>query len=377
VGKSPLFSPSQAPRLAVQGWLTSRLVLLVVLLVLVWLNDWSVAEAVERWDVNHFLAIADHGYPDPTDSDLTPTAFFPGLPLVMAFFALFGIPAVASGTLLALVGSGMAAWALYRLAGGGVKGTVAVWAWSFAPMAVFTVVPYTESPFCALAFWSFHFAKRDRWVFAALLAAGASTFRVSGLFLIGALGLVALFGFSDTWKRLFKRVVWLAIPTAVIAAYAIYLRIRYDSWTMWFSAQAQGWGRTFDWPWNAFLATLPVARLWGDSGFGTYQMFRWEVVAFLIGLAISVVCFVRKKIPEGGWVLVQVLALSSQVWLISIARSMLLWFPVFTMIGDIGGGEVSPNANAARRVGLSAFLVFEFLAMIWWASRFFTGAWAG
>ena len=396
----PLFSPRQAPRLAVQGWLASRLVLLVVLLVMVWLNDWTLAEALHRWDVNHFVTVADHGY-----TELTETAFFPGLPLVMAFFSLFGIAPVASGVLISLVGSGMAAWGLYRLANGGVRGTVAVLAWSFAPMAVFTFVPYTESAFCALAFWAFVYAKRDRWGIASALTAAACLFRVSGLFLIGALGLVALFGAvagresgdfghetpdsrpasekatrtrtRTPWVRRLVRVAWLGIPTAVLAAYVVYLRIVFGSWTAWFSAQVQGWGRSFGWPWDAFAETLHVADIVGNYGYSTYMMFRWEVAAFLIGIAVAAICFIRKQIPEGGWVLVQVLALSSQVWLISVARSMLLWFPVFTLIGDIGGGEVSPRKNLARRIGLSALLLFDFIAMIWWAVRFFEGAWAG
>ena len=368
-----LFSPGQAPRLAVQGWLTSRLVLLVVMLIMVWLNDWSVSEAIMRWDVNHFITLADHGY-----TQLTQTAFFPGLPLVMAFFSLIGVPPIASGMVISLVGSGMTAWALYRLADGGVRGAVAVLAWSFAPMAVFTFVPYTESPFCALAFWAFYFAKRDRWGIAATLTAIACLFRVSGLFLIGALGLVALVGFKRyTWAKLLKRVAWLGIPTAVLAAYIIYLRVVFGSWTVWFSAQVEGWGRNFNWPWNAFVETLHVADILSGYGYGTYQMFRWEVAAFLIGIAVSVICFARKKIPEGGWVLVQVLALSSQVWLISIARSMLLWFPLFTLIGDIGGGEISWRSNLIRRIGVSALLAGEFFAMLWWAIRFFNGAWAG
>ena len=367
-----LFSPHQAPRLAVQGWLTSRLTLLVVVLVMVWINDWSVAEAFKRWDVVHFITIADHGY-----VELTQSAFFPGLPLVMAFFALFGIPPVASGVIISLVGSGMAAWALYRLGNGGIGGTVAVLAWSFAPMTVFTFVPYTEAPFCALAFWAFWYAKRDRWGTAAALTAAACLFRVSGLFLIGALGLVALCCGSYTLTKLIKRVAWLSIPTAVLGAYVIYLHIVFGSWTAWFSAQVQGWGRTFDWPWDAFVYTLHVANIIDGYGYSTYMMFRWEVAAFLIGLAVAVVCFVRKKIPEAGWVLVQVLALSSQVWLISIARSMLLWFPLFTLIGDIGAGEVSRRANLIRRIGGLALFVFELLTMIWWATRFFDGAWAG
>ena len=392
-----LFSPRQAPRLAVQGWLASRLVLIVVALVIVRIHGWTLTETLMRWDVVHFVTVAQHGY-----TELTQTAFFPGLSLVMALFSVIGIPPLASGMVISLAGSGMAAWALYRLAGRGVGGAVAVLAWSFAPMAVFTFVPYTESPFCALAFWAFYFAKRDRWGIAAVLTGAACLFRVSGLFLIGALGLVALLdqvqpvsagresgdftsGVPDSrpaghasWARRGTRVAWLGIPAAVLTAYVIYLRIRFGSWTVWFSAQVQGWGRTFDWPWNAFIETLRVANIIGNGGEPAYYMiFRWEAAGFLIGVVVATMCFVKKRIPEGAWVLVQVLAMSFQFWLISLARSMLLWFPLFTLIGDIGAGEVPARLNLARRIVLAGLILAEFISMVWWATRFFTGVWAG
>ena len=84
--------------------------------------------------------------------------------------------------MLSLAGSAVAAAALLRLGG-----PWAAVAWLFAPTAVFTVVPYTESLFCAAAFWAWERARADRWAAAAMLAAAACTLRVSGLFLVGAL----------------------------------------------------------------------------------------------------------------------------------------------------------------------------------------------
>ena len=57
-----------------------------------------------------------------------------------------------------MVGSAVAAAALLRLGG-----PWAAVAWLFAPTAVFTTVPYTESVFCALAFWAWERARADRW----------------------------------------------------------------------------------------------------------------------------------------------------------------------------------------------------------------------
>ncbi len=58
-------------------------------------------------------------------------------------------------------------------------------------MAVFLAAPYAEALFAALAFWAWLLARRGAWVWAGLLAAGATLVRVNGLFL--AIGLVVLF----------------------------------------------------------------------------------------------------------------------------------------------------------------------------------------
>ena len=88
---------------------------------------------------------------------------------------------------LSLACSAVAAVALLRLGG-----PWAAVAWLFAPTAVFTTVPYTESLFCAAAFWAWERARADRWAAAAVLAAVACTVRVSGLFLLGALAVMVL-----------------------------------------------------------------------------------------------------------------------------------------------------------------------------------------
>lgn len=378
-----LFAPHQAGRLAVQGWLASRLVLLIVALVLVRSQGFTLATALNRWDVVHFIAVSQHGY-----TDLTQTAFFPGLPVLLAAFSWLGVPPLVTGVLVSLAGSGMAAWALYRIAGGSVRGTVAVWAWSFAPMAVFTFVPYTEAIFCAFAFWAFWQARRDRWALAAVLAGAACAFRVSGVFLIAALGLMALVGrpgtdapdapsTRPTWASRLIRVLWLAIPAAVVAAYMIFLKLRFGSWTTWFQAQVEGWDRGFRWPWVALDQTLGAAGLIGDAHYATAVMFRWELAALVVGVVVTVWCLARKKIPEGAWVGIQVVALTCQVWVISLARSMVLWFPLFVAWGGLGAGVASPGSNTARRVLLAIGFCVEAVAMIWWASRFFCGAWAG
>ena len=102
-------------------------------------------------------------------------AFFPGLPVLLSLFAQIGVPMAVSGVIISTLCSAVAAAALYRLGG-----PWAAVAWLFAPTAVFTTVPYTESLFCAAAFWAWERARSDRWLAAAVLASIACTVRVSG-----------------------------------------------------------------------------------------------------------------------------------------------------------------------------------------------------
>ena len=164
----------------IQAWLASRGMIVGVALVLAVVQGRSLTEMVSNWDVRHFSDLAADGY--LADPGGTLMAFFPGLPGIFWLFSQLGVPVAITGVALSMACSAIAAAALYRLGG-----TWAAVAWLFAPTAVFTVVPYTESLFCAAAFWAWERARSDRWLAAAALTAAACTLRVSGLFLIGAL----------------------------------------------------------------------------------------------------------------------------------------------------------------------------------------------
>ena len=164
-------SPHGNVRLVIQTWLVTRLMMALVAVWLMLTEGRELGVMVTNWDVAHFAAIAEHGYLEATNM-----AFFPGWPLFLRLAASSGLPAVAVGTLLALLASGLAAAALYRLAG-----APAAIAWLLAPTAVFTMVPYTESVFCAAAFWAWERATTKHWGAAAVLTA-RSLLRVSGIF---------------------------------------------------------------------------------------------------------------------------------------------------------------------------------------------------
>ena len=357
------------------AWVLSRTLLLATALLAAVTHGYSATGVLGNWDVKHFATIAVQGYlPDPQEM-----AFFPGLPLLMRASLAVGLDPVWTGLLVSLVGSALAAGALAR-----IGGTWAAVAWLFAPTAVFTVVGYTEALFCAAAFWAWERARADRWAQAAVLAGLACTLRVSGLFLIGALVLLALSWppvrdqrLGERMRAALVRAVWLLVPVAVLVAYAWYLWTLTGSWTAWYSAQQAGWQRTLTLPWESVRATLDAVRPGGyadSNGWGL--MFRFELVSFAVGLLTTGWMLRRRRWAEAGWVGVQVLAFSLSPWLMSVNRAVLLWFPTWSVLGELAERTpVTRSGRLTQRVVVGGWACISVVTMVWWAWMFALGRW--
>ncbi|MDR1767796.1 MAG: hypothetical protein LBR32_05115 [Propionibacteriaceae bacterium] len=366
-------------RLVVQTWLGTRLLLLVVACLVMVVDQRTPADCLANWDVQHFFAIAERGY---TEDSLT--AFFPGWPLMLRGLAALGVPLLVGGCALAAVGSALAAAALYRLGGPG-----AAIVWLLAPTAVFTLVPYTESVFCAAAFWAWERASARHWGQAAALAAVAASVRVSGLFLVGALLILALTQRGDgqapmPWRSKLAHAAWLLLPAGVLFAYAAFLHLRTGSWLAWYQAQSSGWVRGFTWPWDSFWHTLDPMTPGAYPEHPEWSwVFRAEMLSMAVGVVVTVACLVRRRLAEASWVGVQVLAFSLSYWFFSVNRAVLLWFPLWTWLGGAlnqrpgGGGSARPGAGGRAKGGLAVAAAAVALAVqALWAWLFYTGRWA-
>ena len=350
-------------RLVVQTWLGTRLLIALVALVYV-LHGVKLTDLLTRWDAAHYLTIAAEGYANPSF-----VAFFPGWPLLIRAVSLTGVPAVVAGTVLALVASGFAAAALYRMAGTG-----AAIAWLLAPTAVFTMVPYTESVFCAAAFWAWERASAKKWPAAAVLASVAAATRVSGLFLIAALAVLALTQAGPSRVR-WRRVAWLSLPVLVLGGYLVFLRLQAGTWTAWYDAQASGWSRQLTWPWVSLQHTIDAATpgSYADA-MGWAPVFAFELVSMAVGALVTLVSLFRRRWAEAVWVGLQVVAFALGYWFMSVNRALLLWFPLWTEVGRLG--ESKGRLPTWRAVLIGALVVVAVLVQLWWAWRYFGGAWA-
>ena len=372
---------SSPARIVIQAWLASRGLIVAVALVLAVVQHRSLTNMVSNWDVQHFSQLAAGGYfADPSG---TLMAFFPGLPVIFWLFNQLGVPVAITGVVLSMVCSALAAAALYRLGG-----PWAAVAWLFAPTAVFTVVPYTESLFCAAAFWAWERARSDHWLAAAALTAVACTLRVSGLFLIVALLVMIITDRKPVAAKL-RRAALMLIPASVIIAFATYLYVLTGSWTAWYRAQATGWVRELTWPWESFLNTIPAILPGAYANHPWWAaVFRGEMISMAVGVGVTIWCIVlslrARRSPNGpnrtmwgeaSWVGVQVLAFSMSYWFFSVNRATLLWFPLWIMLGRWVAGPSGLTPTVHRLLVAAAFSV-EIVLMLWWSWLFFTGHWA-
>lgn len=363
--------PAHPARNVVQAWVASRGLMLIVALILGITQGRSMLDMVNNWDAALYQQLARDGY--LSDPRGTLMAFFPGLPALLRLGLLVGIPTQVSGVLISAAGSVTAAAALMRLGG-----RWAAIAWLFAPTAVFTMVPYTESLFCAAAFWAWERARANRWGAACLLACLACTVRVSGVFLIGAFAVMIMTSWAEPGRRRARRLLWLIPPIAVVAAFMTYLYALTGTWTAWYHAQATGWARGLTLPWQSAINTWQVIKPGAYPDHPVWApVFRFEVASMVLGLITTGWCLGRRRWAEASWVGVQVFAFSLSYWFFSVNRAVLLWFPLWIMLAEIGQWRPVRRAPAwlwRALVGL-AFLGMT-LVMLWWCWLFFTGRWS-
>ncbi len=324
-----------------------------------------------QWDAVHYAAIAAYGYDgDPASIDPTPLeAFFPGFPLVLRAVATTGLPYAVAGPLVSLVAGAVAVVALYRLAvveaGPDGRGSRAVLLLLLSPTAVFLAAGYTEALFLALALPCWLAARRGSWAAAGLLATAACAVRVTGLFLAAAL--LVQWATTREHRRL-GALPWLALPALPALAYSVYLEARTGDWLAWQHAQESHWGRVLTSPWEAFTTTWRAGFLDPGQPPGFAWYFRLEIVAVLVGVVLTGWLLIRRRWGESTYVGLQVAALATSAFYLSVPRATLLWWPLWTGLAVW---------SLRHRWVWWAYLSVSAPLMVLLAATYATGRWAG
>jgi len=329
----------------VNWWLGTRLLTLVAALVGSWAavssSDAPLRSYVElwnRWDTRWFESIAVYGYVGPYVSDFENfeynVAFFPGVPMLMRVGLAIGVSATATGMIISMAASLIAAAALVRLAEqrGEIPARYAAIAFLVAPTAVFLTAAYTEALFCAFAFWAWVWASRRAWLLSGLLAGAAGLIRPNGLFL--AAGLLVMFALArphGTWRGWLHGLP-LLLPVVSAGLYVTYLRAITGSWTTWSDAQTDFWDRSLVDPISSLRNTYELIWTFSPTGEPSSRMIT-EILAMVVLVAVTVILARKRWWPEAVYSGVTALSLGTSTMYHSVPRTLIVVFPVWLLLG--------------------------------------------
>lgn len=202
-----------------------------------WLDLWA------RWDSGYYLDIASNGY-SYIPGEASNVAFFPLYPLLLRLFTLNGeswLALTIAGALLSHTFTFLAFLFLYRLVCLDEKQVVArrtVWLVAFFPASLFYSAVYSEALFAALTIAAFYWARRKRWLAAAVAGSFSGLARSIGFLLL----LPLLIQWLQQRPRRWRQVWLLALVPAGLLLFIIFLQIEFGNPLLFVEAH-RDWGR--------------------------------------------------------------------------------------------------------------------------------------
>ncbi|MCA9790427.1 MAG: hypothetical protein KC910_01475 [Candidatus Eremiobacteraeota bacterium] len=287
-----------------------------------WYEMWS------RLDSLHYLRIADQGYLPGLGGTC---AWFPGYPLLVRSLS-WCLPPTLAGLMisnLALLGSMLVLWELFRERYERAVCRRVVALWLAFPSAFFLSAVYSESTFLLFSAGAFLAARRQKWALAGLLGALAATTRPTGLLLV-----LALY-FEPRQHR--TQLLWLGlIPLPVLAFFWHLKQVVHDFFAY---VHAQNW----------------LAGLVG--GWTNFQL-QHLVGVLLALLAAWLVWSAQLERSEKVYAALSILLPLWQLLGASMVRYLVVVFPVFEAAGARLEGR--PYLLFAGLLALLQLVMFAF-----------------
>ena len=337
----------------------------------------ALGRAWDRWDAQHYIYLATHGYTATGDARNL-IAFFPLYPALISAIAATGLPARTAALLISNVAGVVAAILLYEIAAApGVERAAALAApgveraavsprqnlrenaafraaafFVVFPTAYFLLVGYTEALFCALAFGAVLAARRQHWLLAGMLGGLAAAARLTGLALLPFL-VLELF-----YARQALQAIWQAIlaPVLIVLGFVTYLVTNLvvlgDAFAF-ITVQRQHWSHSLSPPWVGFSEAIrgiswrvPWEKLTVGGG---------EAAGGIAAYATTTLSWLRLRPSDAAYATVLTVMMTFLPFWLSIPRYLLGMYPLFLLVGRISQRWVYLVMVAASFVGLVVF----------------------
>jgi hypothetical protein len=184
---------------------------------------------------------------------------------------------------------------------------------------------------------------------------------VTGLFLAVAL----IVEYVSAERRVRADVVALLAPAATAGAFIVYLHHVLGDWLAWPHAESSVWGRHLTAPWTALHTTWQAATAAGQPGDFSVQ-FGADIATLALGLVLTGYVLARRRWAEATYVGLQVAALGTSSYYLSVGRATLLWWPLWAVLG---------RTFARNRAAFGVYVMCVGPAMIAAAYGFTSGKW--
>ena len=352
----------------------------LAIIAFVWLSSGGLGDftdfalrSVNYWDAQMYLRIAETGYLSGAHH-LADIAMMPGFPAAVALVRVIVGNAVVAGLAVSLAGSLAAAFFLQKLVSldyGSAAAKFSAFFLFLFPTAYFLAIPYSEAMFIALALASFYYARRENWLASGVAGMFACATRAAGLALIPALLIEALapdlrFDAKRFGAERLKKRMWLAL---LPVGFVVYLAVNWaiaGSPTAFVSVQA---AQFFHHPvamWDSLANAAREVLLHPLSlNLENENMARLSSFVFAAILLLASLKWLRPSYQVYAWL--NVVALFSLSWQISMPRYLLSVFPLFIILGRMGARHPLRAAVVLTLFLELQALLFWFSARGWWA----------
>ncbi len=326
-------------------------------------NAWS------RWDGYWYLRIASQGY-DYVPHGESAVAFWPLYPTVLAAVGtVLGVGGTDALAVIGIVVSNLALLVVVSLFvllvrldfDEGIAARAASFLLIF-PTSFFLSAVYAESLFLALAIGSLYAARTDRWWLAGAVGGGAALTRPHGVLLVIPLVIEYLAQRGVTRRALRPEILALGLVPAGVAAYLVYLGLRFGNPFAALDAQAGGWGRALTVPWQAFVDFF-TGEIHLHGGGDNSLLDLVSTVAFLL---LAVASWRLLRLSYAVFLNLFLLGAVSSGTLSSLIRVEATLFPAFIVLAVIADRRPwVGRAYVIVSTALAAILMARFAQWYW------------
>lgn len=326
-----------------------------------------------RWDVRHYLTIAERGYTVLENGALIHIVFPPLWPLLIYLVNSIFHNTMLSGLLLANLFSLLGGIILYLVLKKDYGAKVAFHSTLLLfifPTAFYLHIPYTEALFFFLVTCFFYALRSHNFLLATLFGCFASATRVMGFLLI----VPYLAEYYATYKfSLNKKLCYIFL---ILSGFGVYLLLNYylaGDFFAFIKVQREHWTRK-----NTSFMNIPVRTFYSikslllSRNFTTNGLLLDRVEPFF-SLFAAIILLVGRKILRASYFcygMVNLVFLFSQSFWLSNTRYILMIFPLFIILA----GYLFSDSTKNYRVVLGfCYAFFCIMLLSQFFSRFMIG----